>query len=235
MKHAAALTALGLFLGGIFLSPLNAGEKTGPKIVFNNENITLDKLPSGGHAKFYFEFTNRGEQTLVVGEVKASCGCTQAMASPKEIPAGETGKIDVTFDSHGFAGKIEKEILVESNDPARPRVELKFRVEVMPTLVVEPKIIDFETVHLKTGNPRDLEKYFLVKDMVKSGGRVRFVETDIPFLRTQIESVKDYQTRVRVWLVPRDFRGNFQGLIKILSDSKFYPILVIMVQGEIKD
>ncbi|MCX5859333.1 MAG: hypothetical protein NT056_05500, partial [Proteobacteria bacterium] len=101
--------------------------------------------------------------------------------------------------------------------------------------MVDPKIIDYETVHLKTGNPQDLEKYFLVKDMIKSGARVRFVETDLPFLRTRIESVQGDQTRVKIWLVPRDFRGNFQGLVKILSDSKFYPVLVIMIQGDIKD
>jgi len=235
VKYIATINVLGIFLIGMFLNPLNAGEKTGPKIVFANETVTLDQLPSGDRAKYSFTFSNQGDQALLVAEVKTSCGCTEAKVSPKEIPPGGAGKIDVTFDSHGFVGKVEKEIQVQSNDPARPLVELRLEVEVLPTLMLEPKIIDFETVHLKTGHPQDWEKHILVKDIIKSGARVRFVETDVPFLRTQIESVQNYQTKIKIWLVPSKFRGNFQGLVKILSDSQFYPVLVLMVQGDIKD
>lgn len=235
MKYFKAVTVFFLILAGIYIQPAIPGEKTGPRIFFPQKNAFLEKLPSGGQAQHNFQFINKGDETLVIGEIKTSCGCTNAMPSQKEIPPGGNGKIKVTFDSRGFLGNVSQEIKVYTNDPGHPVTALSLKVEVLPTIQVEPKNIDFETIHIQTASPKDLERYIRVKDMIRSGARVRFTETDIPFLRVGVDSVSGYETRIKAWIVPSDYRGSFQGVIKILSDSKYYPILVLLVEGDIKD
>ena len=235
MQYLKVAAIAMLILTGIYLQPAIPGEKTGPRIFFPQKTAFLEKLPSGGRAKYNFEFTNKGDETLVVDEIKTSCGCTNAMPSQKEIPPGGSGTIKVTFDSHGFLGNVSKEIEVYTNDPGHPVTALSLKAEVLPTIQVEPKNIDFETIHIQTASPKDLVRYIRVKDMIRSGARVRFAETDIPFLRVGVDSVSGYETRIKARIVPNDYRGSFQGVIKILSDSKFYPILVLLVEGDIKD
>ena len=231
---------------GIFLSILAAegisapvadlGGKSVPEISFASPTLSLPKIPSGFNAKFQFDFKNIGKSTLLIEGVKASCGCTEARPSQREIPPGGIGAIKVNFDSHGFQGQVSKEILVLSNDPRHPEMELKFNIQVFPTLVVEPKNIDYGTLSVKTARFPDVARDISVKDMVNLDTRVQFVGTDIPFLRVRVAKSLRNETRIKAVLSsPGDFRGNFQGLIKIATNSKFYPVLFVLVQGTIKD
>jgi len=52
------------------------------------------------------------------------------MASSSRIKPGEKGSIEVAVDVQHYNGKISKEIMVLSNDPARPRAVLRLVAEI---------------------------------------------------------------------------------------------------------
>ena len=236
MNLSIALFLSLLSVEGVSAPVAGSGVNPVPGISFASESFSLGKIQSGSFKKFQFDFKNTGNAVLIINEIKASCGCTEATPSQKEIPPGAGGAIKVTFDSHGFQGQVKKEIKVWTNDPRHPETELKFDAQVLPTLLVEPKNIDYGTLSIKTARPKDVIRYISFKDMMKSGTRVLTVQTDLPFLRVRIVKVQRNETIIKAELVsPRDFRGDFQGLVKILSDSKLYPVLLVLVQGRIKD
>ncbi|WP_395632999.1 DUF1573 domain-containing protein, partial [Flavobacterium sp.] len=109
----------------------------GPKIEFKDKDNTIDygkvtKEEDSGLR--VFEFTNTGNQPLLIKDVKSSCGCTVPSFSKDPIMPGKTGKIEVKYNMN--PGPIRKTITVESNavnvDEGRVALKIKGEVFVKP-------------------------------------------------------------------------------------------------------
>ncbi|HKQ62313.1 MAG TPA: choice-of-anchor D domain-containing protein [Candidatus Polarisedimenticolaceae bacterium] len=73
------------------------------------------------------------------------------------VPAGETAELAVTFDAtHRFGGDYAATILLQSNDPDEPQLELPALLHVTgaPDIAVAPPSLDFALVY--TGTSREL-------------------------------------------------------------------------------
>lgn len=106
----------------------------GPKIEFKDKDNTIDygkvtKEEDSGLR--VFEFTNTGNQPLLIKDAKSSCGCTVPSFSKEPIMPGKTGKIEVKYNMN--PGPIRKTITVESNavNVDEGRVALKIKGEVI--------------------------------------------------------------------------------------------------------
>jgi len=63
-----------------------------------------------------FEYTNIGEQPLVINQAVASCGCTVPEYTKAPVKPGEKGQIKVTYNGEGkFPGHFKKSITVRTN------------------------------------------------------------------------------------------------------------------------
>jgi hypothetical protein len=109
-----------------------------PKIVFDQPDYDFGAVEQGGKIHHVFAFANRGGATLVIEKVETSCGCTAALASAKEIPAGGRGEVSAEFSSSGFRGQVRKEVYVYSNDPATPKATLNITGTVQVLIEVSP-------------------------------------------------------------------------------------------------
>lgn len=114
----------------------------GPQITFDKENHDYGKIRYGETVTEEFVFSNTGDGTLVIEDLKSSCGCTNAVKGSREIPPNGKSKIVAAFDTTGLrAGAKVKTIFVHSNDPDRPVVKLIVRADVVKELNVEPPSI----------------------------------------------------------------------------------------------
>ncbi len=77
-----------------------------------------------GAVSHTFEFTNTGNKPLIIGQVRASCGCTKPEFPTKPIKPGKKGKIKVTFSPIGRPGAFEKQITVSTNGSEKRTVLL---------------------------------------------------------------------------------------------------------------
>ncbi len=106
----------------------------GPKIEFKDKDNTIDygtvnKDDDSGLRSF--EFTNTGDEPLIITNVQSTCGCTVPSKPTEPIAPGKTGKIDVKYNMH--TGPIRKTITVESNaiNVDEGRVAIKIKGEVI--------------------------------------------------------------------------------------------------------
>jgi hypothetical protein len=78
------------------------------------------------HRTLRKEFTlrNAGERDLVIEKVTTSCGCTAAIAGETTLKPGRTTPLTVTLETRDGRGRIERKVLVRSNDPATPLLEV---------------------------------------------------------------------------------------------------------------
>jgi hypothetical protein len=108
-----------------------------PKLEFvGSSNFDFGDIYRGQKVKHIFTIKNSGNDTLVIKNVSASCGCTAAMASTSVVPPQSTSKLDVTFNSEGYGGPAHKTVTVISNDPVNPSRQVYIAANVL--LVLEP-------------------------------------------------------------------------------------------------
>ncbi len=97
-----------------------------PHIAVEPSSLELGKGKQGKEIKGVIILQNRGGQTLEIGTITPSCGCTAAEMKSKEILPGKSAKLEISLDTRGKSGDVYKNILITSNDPAQP----EFNVEV---------------------------------------------------------------------------------------------------------
>ena len=85
-----------------------------------------------------FEFTNTGNQPLIITNVQSTCGCTVPIKPTQPIMPGKSDKIEVKYNMS--PGPIRKTITVESNaaNVEGGRVSLKIKGEVIVKQEVNP-------------------------------------------------------------------------------------------------
>ena len=115
-------------------------------MVFDTGAKDFGKVTQGETIKHIFSFDNKGSATLEILGMEPSCGCQAASLSAKQIPPGQSGQIEVTVDTSGLTGAMEKSVTVITNDPRRPSVSLSIRADVQPEISVSTPSIFFENV-----------------------------------------------------------------------------------------
>ncbi|KUF47203.1 DUF1573 domain-containing protein [Myroides marinus] len=109
MKNILALLVL------VLTSAVTFAQK-GPKIQFKAENNTIDYgtvVRGKDNGVRTFEFTNVGDEPLIITAVRSTCGCTVPSKPEEPILPGQKSKIDVQYNM--APGKISRTITVESN------------------------------------------------------------------------------------------------------------------------
>ncbi len=116
-----------LFVGVIGFTA-TAQDKTA-RIEFKNDVIDYGEITKGSDGVRVFEFTNTGAVPLVISNVRSSCGCTIPKKPKDPIAPGDTGVIEVKYDTNRV-GPIRKTITVQSNAET-PTVALKIKGTVV--------------------------------------------------------------------------------------------------------
>lgn len=116
-----------LFVGLVSLT-MNAQEKVA-KIEFKETTIDYGTIEKGANGLRTFEFTNTGDAPLVISDVHSSCGCTVPKKPKEPIMPGETGEIEIKYDTNRVM-PIRKTITVLSNADT-PSVSLKIKGNVI--------------------------------------------------------------------------------------------------------
>lgn len=86
-----------------------------PELTFKTTIHDFGNIIEGSKVSFSFKFTNTGKADLVISNCIPSCGCTVPDFPQKPIKPGESGYIDVTFDSKGRSGTFNKDVTVYAN------------------------------------------------------------------------------------------------------------------------
>jgi hypothetical protein len=77
-----------------------------------------------------FVLRNLGAADLEISRVSTTCGCTAALADSTVIKPGASTTLRVDLQTRTYTGRLERKILVESNDPKSP-LELKVQATVV--------------------------------------------------------------------------------------------------------
>ena len=97
---------------------------------FEGGERDFGEVKQGKLARHIFEFKNDSNSIERVESVFSSCPCTAAKVDKKELRPGETGKLEIIFNSHGYSGEVSQYVYINSNSKKNPvaKFMLKFKV-----------------------------------------------------------------------------------------------------------
>lgn len=114
---------------------------TGPttSIAFEHTDFDFGVVDDGEKVKHTYKFKNTGNEPLIISSAKGSCGCTVPKWPTEPIAPGESGIIDVEFDSKGKPGKQTKRVTVTANTvPAQTFLNITGTVNKDPNAPATP-------------------------------------------------------------------------------------------------
>ncbi len=134
-------------------SPAHQPGKGGAKLVVV-EGTTFDfgKIYRGSVMERTLTLKNAGTDTLVMGTIGVSCGCTGAMVTAERIPPAGTGAVKITFNSKNFAGPVHKTVTLNSNGDSLGYTVIEFTALVIDEIGINPQsiIVPDAEVHKKS-------------------------------------------------------------------------------------
>jgi hypothetical protein len=126
-----------------------------PKIRFASESVDFGTILQGAEPTQTFSVQNTGAGLLRIIDIAAGCGCAAILPDRREIPAGGSGEIQVTFKSGSYEGPQHKTVTVRCNDPEMPVVMLHLRANVKPMFVFDPPLLNFG--EMERGSEKTME------------------------------------------------------------------------------
>lgn len=144
------LSFIFLLASGVLLNAQQSDATTtntnGPEISFENVTHDYGTITVGANGEYEFEFTNSGNEPLILSQPRSSCGCTVPAWPRKPVLPGEKEKIKVTYNT-AIKGRFQKTVTVMSNATTNKSVVLTIKGEVMakPTEAMPEKSASVNT------------------------------------------------------------------------------------------
>jgi hypothetical protein len=124
MKNLMLILTLTLF--GVFV----AHAQTGPIMQFDTDEVNYGEIQKNAEPLRVWKFTNIGDEPLLITNAKGSCGCT-VPAWPKEpIMPGESGEIEIRYDTKRI-GSINKMVTLSTNEKSGETRIIKVKGKVL--------------------------------------------------------------------------------------------------------
>jgi hypothetical protein len=129
------LTLVALFISTITFAQ-NVEAKAAPvkaqvpsTLKWETESHDFGNLEKGKPATYEFTFTNTTKETVLITNVRPSCGCTAANYTKTPIKPGEKGMVAATYNAAN-PGAFTKSITVTTSDSEMPKsLTIKGKVE----------------------------------------------------------------------------------------------------------
>ena len=90
------------------------------KIKFTDVKQNFGIVKKGEKVNLTYEFTNLGNQPLIITETKAECSCTSVTWTKELVAPGQKGSVKVVFDTAPTYDRQDRIVEVFSNDPKSP-------------------------------------------------------------------------------------------------------------------
>ncbi len=124
------------------------------RMAFDAETHDFGRLSEEEPGRHTFRFTNVGDAPLSLVEVESTCGCTVPEFTPGAVAPGETGIVDVRYDTEGRPGPFESAVRVVTDGAEPQDAVLRISGVVQPALAASGTRVGalaFETVDKDLG------------------------------------------------------------------------------------
>jgi hypothetical protein len=158
-------------LMAICLAAVTAPAAQWPDDMFKETSWDFGAVARGPAVMHAFPFKNTTSETLHIGNVRVSCGCTSAQSAKSSVQPGEESAILAQMDTTRFHGNKSVTIYVTFDEPRRSEASLVVRADGRDDVALSPETIDFGQVN--RGSPAVASAQITIQDPEMTIRRVR--------------------------------------------------------------
>jgi len=209
-----------------------------PKIEIAPETRDAGTIAKGQVIETTFVVKNSGGSDLIISDARPGCGCTVA-SFDKLIKPGTEGKIVTSVDTKSFSGPISKSLLVLSNDPDRPQLNLFIKATVKPFVDVLPQpYVRFAVVK----GDSDTREVILVSE--EKAFKPSVAEVAQPYVKADVAPAgeKDKiaghpgeQYKLKITIGPDAPEGLLNAPIRVSTGVSQQPTIEVPVSGLVRE
>jgi hypothetical protein len=101
-----------------------------PTMVFEEKVHDFGNIKEGAVVTKIFKFKNTGEAPLIISNATSSCGCTVPSYTKEPVAPGESGEMEVKYNSTGKKNQDNKVVRITANTwPTTNNITIKAFVE----------------------------------------------------------------------------------------------------------
>lgn len=154
------------------------------------------------------------------------------MVSAKEIPPGGEGTIEVALTTSGRSREYHKTVMVYSNDPSRPEVQLSIHAKISVSLSLSRNTVSFGQL----SKDQQAVRYLTLEGRDRDQAEILSVECDSERLKVEFSKTgfdNDPAQQLRITLLPGIPVGRFNSRVFLRTNNPSTPNLTLLVSGEI--
>ena len=110
--------------------PASPSPAAAPRLVVEPPSFDFGTIKPGGVVQREFVLRNIGRAELVVDSIVSSCGCAAILDNVQTLKPGGTTPLRLRLTAPAATGKLQKSVLIKSNDPVQPSLEVKVQALV---------------------------------------------------------------------------------------------------------
>ncbi|MFM1850486.1 MAG: hypothetical protein RIS54_170 [Verrucomicrobiota bacterium] len=110
-------------------------------LTWKEQTLKLNAEAGADAITAVFAFTNTGDTTVTITDIKTDCGCTTAAPDKTSYAPGESGEIRTTFTIGNRVGRERKSMHVSTDDRPGEPVKLTLDVTIPPLLTLTPRMV----------------------------------------------------------------------------------------------
>jgi len=206
-----------------------------PKIsVVGGTKFDMGTVDRGQAAQKKVIIKNIGTDTLILGQVEVSCGCTGTVVSNNRIASGKTGELLITFNSSGYSGEVHKSVTINSNSSDNPKTLLEFTTTVVEEVLLEPRALYFRNSEVGKVDTFSIT----VKNSGKEDLQITGYNSTNVALTLDIPKVRitpNQSLRITGEFNPKEAKTVVTDNLTIQTSSKRQPEITIPILGAVKE
>lgn len=129
-RRIATVAVAAAFFTAALASP-GAAADPAPRIRVEPEGFDFGRVLPRRTLRKEFRLLNLGEGPLEITGVSKSCGCTRAVVGETTLAPGASTTLNVEVETRTSHGRIQQQVIVRSNDPQTPLLEVKLTATVV--------------------------------------------------------------------------------------------------------
>lgn len=224
--------AIGIGVTGVLPGCLGKQLPSGPpQVAVDRHSHNWGRVLPSSRLETTFRIENRGGRKLVLGEIKTSCGCTKPELVKSSLDFGEVIPLKIALNVPAALGTFRNFVVIQTNDPEKPVLELTLFAEAWLGVNVVPQTIDVNRISAGSECRREVQ----VHSPDGRPFRIGRISADLPELTAEAEDAAQALPVHRVMIVYRagERLGTIRGSVRIATDRADAPAVDVAVTGSI--
>lgn len=205
-----------------------------PYSMFERPEYDFGFVARGAEARYRIKFVNRGPEVVHVAGAGTRCACATARAVQDTVGPGETGQIEVTFDTRKYKQLRETAVIVTFDRPARADVQIPVKVYIRQDVVIEPGEAAFGVIRKGSSAERRLG----IAYAGRPGWTIREVINKNPHLTVQLRELARNGGAVNyeldVTLKATAPAGEFREQLLLVTDDPGDSQIPVLAEGRVE-